>query len=87
MADLSAAAALTRKTVTINQAAEIVGVSRRTIYNWLVGGKVSYTRTASNRVRIFADTLFKDGNASRALPANSLGNATGDAAGGDPHRA
>jgi predicted site-specific integrase-resolvase len=35
-------------------------VSRRTIYNWIAGGKVQYVRTAGGSVRIFADTLWRD---------------------------
>ena len=38
----------------------MVGVSRRTIYNWIAGGKVQYVRTAGGSVRIFADTLWRD---------------------------
>ena len=39
-----------RKTVSIPRACELVGVSRRTIYNWLAGGKVEYVRTAGGSV-------------------------------------
>lgn len=42
------------------KACETVGVSRRTIYNWLSSGKVEYIRTAGGSVRIFADTLWRD---------------------------
>jgi excisionase family DNA binding protein len=41
------------------KACELVGVSRRTIYNWMAGGKVEYVRTAGGSVRIFADTLWR----------------------------
>lgn len=51
---------LERKTVSIPRACEIVGVSRRTIYNWLAGGKIQYIRTAGGSVRIFEDTLWRD---------------------------
>jgi excisionase family DNA binding protein len=51
---------LDRKTVSIPRACELVGVSRRTIYNWISGGKVQYIRTAGGSVRIFADTLWRD---------------------------
>jgi excisionase family DNA binding protein len=37
-----------------------VGVSRRTIYNWIASGKVEYVRTAGGSVRIFVDTLWRD---------------------------
>ena len=51
---------LERKTVSIPRARELVGVSRRTIYNWIAGGKVQYVRTAGGSVRIFEDTLWRD---------------------------
>lgn len=51
---------LDRKTVSIPRACELVGVSRRTIYNWIAGGKVEYVRTAGGSVRIFADTLWRE---------------------------
>ena len=57
---------LERKTVSIPRACELVGVSRRTIYNWIAGGKVQYVRTAGGSVRIFADTLWRDPEAGRS---------------------
>ena len=48
-----------RKTVSIPRACELVGVSRRTIYNWISGGKIQYVRTAGGSVRIFEDTLWR----------------------------
>lgn len=51
---------LDRKTVSIPRACELVGVSRRTIYNWIAGNKVQYVRTAGGSVRIFVDTLWRD---------------------------
>lgn len=51
---------LERKTVSIPRACELVGVSRRTIYNWLAGGKIQYVRTAGGSVRIFEDTLWRN---------------------------
>jgi excisionase family DNA binding protein len=50
---------LERETVSIARAGELVGVSRRTIYNWIASGKVEYVRTAGGSVRIFADTLWR----------------------------
>ena len=55
-----------RKTVSIPRACELVGVSRRTIYNWIAGGKIQYVRTAGGSVRIFADTLWRDPDPSSA---------------------
>ena len=52
-----------RQTVSIMKACELVGVSRRTIYNWIAANKVEYVRTAGGSIRIFADTLWRDGDA------------------------
>jgi excisionase family DNA binding protein len=49
-----------RKTISIMKACELVGVSRRTIYNWIAAGKVEYVRTAGGSVRIFLDTLWRE---------------------------
>lgn len=54
-----------RKTISIMKACELVGVSRRTIYNWIASGKVEYVRTAGGSVRIFVDTLWRDPNDAR----------------------
>lgn len=51
--------AVHRKTATILQACALVGVSRRTIYNWMDLSKVEYVRTAGGSVRIFVDTLWR----------------------------
>jgi excisionase family DNA binding protein len=52
-----------RQTISIMKACELVGVSRRTIYNWIAGGKVEYLRTAGGSVRIFVDTLWRQPSA------------------------
>lgn len=49
-----------RKTISIMKACDLVGVSRRTIYNWIASGKVEYVRTAGGSVRIFIDTLWRE---------------------------
>jgi excisionase family DNA binding protein len=49
-----------RQTLSIMKACEVVGVSRRTIYNWIAAGKVEYVRTAGGAIRIFADSLWRD---------------------------
>jgi excisionase family DNA binding protein len=48
-----------RQTLSIMKACEVVGVSRRTIYNWMAGGKIQYVRTAGGSVRIYADSLWR----------------------------
>jgi excisionase family DNA binding protein len=55
-----------RKTISIMKACELVGVSRRTIYNWIASGKVEYVRTAGGSVRIFVDTLWREPEAGAA---------------------
>jgi excisionase family DNA binding protein len=52
-----------RKAVSIMKACDLVGVSRRTIYNWITSGKVEYVRTAGGSVRIFVDSLWRQPNA------------------------
>lgn len=49
-----------RPSVSIQQACAVVGVSRRTIYNWLETGKLAYRRTAGGSVRIFVDSLWRE---------------------------
>jgi excisionase family DNA binding protein len=63
-----------RQTLSIMKACEVVGVSRRTIYNWISAGKVEYVRTAGGSIRIFADTLWRDPGAVGSRPAEA-GNA------------
>lgn len=46
-----------RRTLSILKVCDLLGVSRRTVYNWLEAGKVEYVRTAGGSVRIFVDTL------------------------------
>jgi excisionase family DNA binding protein len=59
-----------RQTLSIMKACEVVGVSRRTIYNWISAGKVEYVRTAGGSIRIFADTLWRpSGVTAFAAPA------------------
>ena len=45
--------------VSIPKACDIAGVSRRTIYNWMAAGKLSYWRTAGGAVRISAQSLLR----------------------------
>lgn len=46
--------------VTVDEAARLVRVSRRTIYNWLKAGKLRYTRTAGGRIRIDSGSLWSE---------------------------
>jgi excisionase family DNA binding protein len=65
-----------RQTLSIMKACEAVGVSRRTIYNWISAGKVEYVRTAGGSIRIFADTLWRDASARPANATNATHTAT-----------
>ncbi len=50
----------TRKTVSTSQACKLLGIHKRTIYNWMEDGKVEYVLTAGGTSRrIFVDTLWK----------------------------
>ena len=62
------------------KACEVVGVSRRTIYNWISAGKVEYVRTAGGSIRIFADTLWRDGAPARELSGDDTQEPAGSAA-------
>jgi excisionase family DNA binding protein len=65
-----------RQILTIMKACEVVGVSRRTIYNWIAAGKVEYVRTAGGSIRIFADSLWQEPVAEApagALPGHEAG--------------
>jgi excisionase family DNA binding protein len=62
---------LDRKTVSIPRACDVVGVSRRTIYNWIASGKVQYVRTAGGAVRIFEDSLWREVQPPSALQDSS----------------
>jgi excisionase family DNA binding protein len=66
-----------RQTLSIMKACEAVGVSRRTIYNWIAAGKVEYVRTAGGSIRIFADTLWRDASAPSRSGANNAADAVG----------
>jgi excisionase family DNA binding protein len=50
-----------RQIVSIMEACHVVGVSRRTIYNWLAKNQLEYVRTAGGSIRIYADSLFRPG--------------------------
>ena len=66
-----------RKTISIMKACELVGVSRRTIYNWLSSGKIEYVRTAGGSVRIFVDTLWRQPNETDRDTGQTLWHAEG----------
>lgn len=47
-----------RQRVNTVKAAEIAGVTERTIYNWIRQQRIESLRTDSGQVRIFVDTLL-----------------------------
>lgn len=53
------------------KACEMVGVSRRTIYNWIAAGKVEYIRTAGGSIRIFVDTLWRQPDGAQRLATST----------------
>ena len=63
-----------RRAISIAQACASVGVSRRTIYNWMSAGKVQYVRTAGGAVRIYEDSLWRKPDA--AGPGGDAGATT-----------
>ena len=48
--------------VSINEARQLTGVSRRTIYYWMDQNYVQWVFTAGSQRRIVAATLFRPGN-------------------------
>ncbi|MBI5139744.1 excisionase family DNA-binding protein [Candidatus Nomurabacteria bacterium] len=61
-----------RQTISIMKACELVGVSRRTVYNWIGAGKVEYVRTAGGSIRIFVDTLWRQPDDASARRSDNL---------------
>lgn len=53
-----------RELLTIRQAAERAGVSKRTVHRWLREGTVEHVRNPGGLVRIYADSLYRDPNSS-----------------------
>ena len=51
-----------RETLSIMKACAEMGVSRRTIYNWIRANKVEYIRTAGGSIRIYRDSLWQRAN-------------------------
>lgn len=62
----------TERTISITQAMAVVGVSRRTIYNWLKAGKLRYRRTVGGTVRIYEGSLWASDSAEKVQPSAKL---------------
>ena len=50
-----------RRSVSIAAACALVGVCRRTLYNWIASGRVQTKRTAGGQQRVYVDTLWRKG--------------------------
>ena len=48
-----------RELLSIKEACKRIGVSRRTMHNWIAEGKVRYERTAGGHKRIVAASLTR----------------------------
>ncbi len=48
---------LTRKHLSVIQTARVMGVSRRTVYNWIKTRKIHWFRAPSGRIRVLVDSL------------------------------
>jgi excisionase family DNA binding protein len=62
------------RTVSVNQACELLKVSRRTIYNWMGANKVQFVRTVGGSPRLILSSLYMEGN----VKVEDVGNGTGD---------
>src|SRR4029077_7895236 len=67
-----------RKTISLMKECELVGVSRRTIYNWIAAGKVEYVRTAGGSIRIFTDSLWRQPDGLRISSPTSAAEQLGE---------
>jgi excisionase family DNA binding protein len=56
---------LSERTLNIQQAMAVAGVSRRTIYNWIAAGKLTYRRTAGGSLRILESSLWQPDESTR----------------------
>jgi len=54
--------AVADRKLSIDEASAVAGVTRRTIYNWLYAGKLTYVKTAGGAYRIFESSLFRSGD-------------------------
>ena len=55
-----------RARVNTLKAAEIAGVTERTIYNWMRTERIEFMRTPTGHVRIFVDSLLRRRESSAA---------------------
>lgn len=55
----------TKEWVNIEEAMIVCDVSRRTIYNWISAGKVSYKRTPGGSIRLLQAELLREDRPAR----------------------
>ncbi len=48
----------TKKTVSVLEAAEAIGVSKKTIWRMCAEDRILFTRSANGRLRIYRESLF-----------------------------
>jgi predicted site-specific integrase-resolvase len=56
--------------LNVVDAAKVVKVNRRTVFNWMANGKVEYVVLPSGARRILASSLIKPGNVSVLVRAD-----------------
>jgi excisionase family DNA binding protein len=62
------ASPLVGRSVSIDQAAQLLNVSRRTIYNRIRDGRLRTVRTLGGSQRVLIDSLQENGLTSQAFP-------------------
>jgi len=59
------------RSVSIDQAAQLLNVSRRTIYNRIRDGKLKTMRTAAGSRRVLMESLYEMGFRPQAFPTSA----------------
>ena len=60
------------RSVSIEQAAHLLSVSRRTIYNRIKDGRLKTTRTTAGSRRVLMESLYELGFRSQAFPTSAF---------------
>jgi excisionase family DNA binding protein len=60
------------RSVSLDHAAELLGVSRRTIYNRIRDGRLQTIRTLGGSQRVVLDYVREDGSHAAHVPSRSL---------------
>ena len=59
------------RSVTIDQAAHLLNISRRTVYNRIRDGRLRTIRTAGGSQRVLVESLYELGFRSQAFPTSA----------------